>query len=268
MSVELISDLEPPKDLKVNTKGLSPCRAELAQQKAWKDSVSAQMDVLGKGRRKLEDHIAKLEAAVAASNADTVASADSILDKIKAGLSWSVVPSAKPAPDHSRELEIARTALVRLDTEMASLEALVESLGLRILATARRAVYQHGAIIRQTYEATVESMRDMLVQLVALDRLTGSGHAGRLVVDIPAFSGLHEILPIRIEESDIEAARRVWAGLLMTWQRDPHAEAELEFPPHDPNATETITYHELTATERQLVDQEFVGAAVPVGSKH
>jgi hypothetical protein len=179
MSLELVSDLEPPKDLKFNAEGLPPRRAELAQQSAWRKSISAELDVLSKGRRKLEADIEKLESAVAKSHADTVASADSIIDKIKHGLSWSVVPSAKPVPDCSKELEVARTALSRLDAEMAAKEALVESLGQRIMATARRAVYEHGAVIRQTYEVTVASLRDMLAQLVALDRLTGTGHEER-----------------------------------------------------------------------------------------
>jgi hypothetical protein len=122
----------------------------------------------------------------------------------------------------------------------------------------KRAVYEHGAAIRVTYEVTVASLRDMLGQLVALDRLTGTGHEDRMVIDFPTFSGPHPVVPIRVEESDIAAARRVWAGLMSTWQRDPRAEIDLEFPPHDPNAVETLIYHELTASERALVDLEFV----------
>jgi hypothetical protein len=262
MSVELVSDLEPPKDLKFDARDLPPRRAELVKLSAWRGSISAELDILSKGRRKLEADIAKLEADVAKANADTVASADNIIDKIKHGLSWSVVPSAKPVPDNSKELEIARTALSRLDTEMASLEAQVESLGRRILATARRAVYEHGAAIRQSYEATVASMRDMLAQLVALDRLTANDHMERMVLEVPAFTGPHPTIPVRIEESDIDSARRVWVELLVAWQRDPHAEIDLDFQPHDPSAAETMTYHDLTASERARVDREYVGAVI------
>ena len=88
MSVELISDMEPPAGLKFNIKGLPPRRAQLAKDIAWRNAIKAEMDMLSKGRRNLEAHISKLEAAVAKANADDVASADSILDKIRRGITW------------------------------------------------------------------------------------------------------------------------------------------------------------------------------------
>jgi hypothetical protein len=105
------------------------------------------------------------------------------------------------------------------------------------------------------------------VYAVALDRLTGVGHAERMVVDFPAFSGKHEVMPVRIEESDIESARRVWLELLSAWRSDPRAEVNLEFPPHNPEKVEQLVYHELTPTERALVDREFAGAAIGSNTK-
>jgi hypothetical protein len=123
---------------------------------------------------------AGVERAQATADSETSTAAENVLGRIKQGLSWSIVPN-KPAPDYSKELQIAQATLARLDSERASKDALVESLGRRIVATARRAVYEHGASIRTTYEATVASLRDMLVRLVALDRLAGVGHEERVM---------------------------------------------------------------------------------------
>jgi hypothetical protein len=44
---------------------------------------------------------------------------------------------------------------------------------------------------------------------------------------------------------------------MATWQRDPHAAPDLAFQPHDPSAAEQLIYHELSETERRIVDAEF-----------
>jgi hypothetical protein len=209
MSVEMVSDLEPPKSLKVNTKGLPPRRAELAKLVEWRKKIASELDALSKGRRELESRIKHPEAAQAIAEGETTAAAENVLDRIKQGLGWKIVVPNSVAPD-AKELQIAQAALGRLDAERASKEAFIESLGNRIVAMARRAVWEHGAAIRQTYEATVGVLRDMLAQLVALDRVAGVGHEGRMIVDFPTFSGPHAVMPVRIEESDIESARRVW----------------------------------------------------------
>jgi hypothetical protein len=54
MSVELVSDLDPPKTLKVNTKGLPPRRAELARLVAWRQAVTDELEKLAAGRRDLD----------------------------------------------------------------------------------------------------------------------------------------------------------------------------------------------------------------------
>jgi hypothetical protein len=260
-----VSDLEPPKTLKVNVKGLAPRRAELARLVEWRKAISAELDTLSTGRPKLDGDVKRLEKAKAAADSETSTAAENVLARIKQRLPWSIAPT-KSAPDCTTELQVARTALERLDAERASLEARIESLGNRILSVARRALYEHGAAIRQTYEATVGVLRDMLSQLVALDRVAGVGHEERMVVDFPAFAGPHPTIPVRVEETDIEAARQVWLKLLSAWRSDPRAEVNLEFPPHDPKAAETLVYHELTPTERALVDREFADAAVQPGS--
>jgi hypothetical protein len=224
---------------------------------------------LSTGRRDLDSHIKQLEEAQAIAEGETATAAENVLDRIKQGLGWQIVVPSKPAPDCAKELEIVRTTLARLDAEMAQADAFVESLGRRILATARRAVYEHGQAWRKTYAAEVEILREMLAQLVALDRLTGNGHEERMVIDLPAFSGPHAVTPVRIEEADIAAAPAVWLRLLSTWTSDPRAEVDLEFPGHDSAKVEQLVYHEMTPTERAIVDCEFAGAAaVQVGSNN
>jgi hypothetical protein len=140
----LVSDLEPPKTLRVNVKGLAPRRAELARMVAWRKEISAELDTLGAGRPKLAEDLRRLEKAKAAADSETSTAAENVLARIKQGLPWSIAPT-KSAPDCTTELQIARTALERLDAERASLEARIESLGNRILSVARRALYEHGA---------------------------------------------------------------------------------------------------------------------------
>jgi hypothetical protein len=88
-----------------------------------------------------------------------------------------------------------------------------------------------------------------------------------MIVDFPTFSGPHAVMPVRIEESDIESARRVWLELLSAWRSDPRAEVNLEFPPHDPAKDEQLIYHELSPSERALVDREFSAATVTTNQK-
>jgi Domain of Unknown Function (DUF1259) len=101
-------ELDPPAGRKVDVRGLPRRRAELARLVAWREALVSELEILGTGRRDLADHIKRLEREMAKADADAAASADSVLSRIRQGLSWSINPS-KPSPDYSTELQIART---------------------------------------------------------------------------------------------------------------------------------------------------------------
>jgi hypothetical protein len=126
MSAELLANnLEPPASLKVDVRGLPPRRAELAKLVAWRDSILSELEIQSSGRRDLEDHIKRLKQSQSVADSETQSAAENVVDRIKQGLGWVIIPS-KPAPDCSTELQIAKTALARLDAERATKEALVE----------------------------------------------------------------------------------------------------------------------------------------------
>jgi multidrug resistance efflux pump len=102
---------------------------------------------LGAGRRDLDDHIRRLERSLAQADADATASADSVLSRIRQGLSWSIVPG-KPVPDYSKELQIARTALAKLDSERAAKEAQLEAIGARVASAGKRVHNYRCGILR------------------------------------------------------------------------------------------------------------------------
>jgi hypothetical protein len=213
---------------------------------------------LGAGRRDLDDHIRRLERSLAQADADATASADSVLSRIRQGLSWSIVPG-KPVPDYSKELQIARTALAKLDSERAAKEAQLEAIGARVASAGKRVLHEHAEGVKNAYAFAVEELRERAAQLIALNRLTGS-HEGRVCFDIPNFTGRREFAPLRIEESHINGARAVWANLMATWHSNPFAEPKPAFPRHDPGSAEELIYHERSATERAIIDAEFSAA--------
>jgi hypothetical protein len=178
MSVELVcnnnadfvplpdpDNLDPPSSLKVNVKGLSPRRAELARLVAWRQAIVSELEISGSGRRDLADHIRRLEQAKATADGETVAAVDNVLTRIKQGLAWSIVPS-KPVPDFATELQIAKMTPARLDAERASKDSLVSLLGGvsrlrrsgRYMNTAREFT-QFLRIRRQTFRLRWQALR-------------------------------------------------------------------------------------------------------------
>jgi hypothetical protein len=177
---------EPPAGLKVDVRDLRPRRAYLARLVAWRKALQDELDLLASGRCDLADHIERLDRERAAAAEAALQSAENVLARIRQGLGWNIV-SQKAAPDYSAELAIAKTALEKLDGEIATKQSTLDGLASRVVA--------------------------------------------------------------------------VWSSLMATWQRDPRAEPDLIFPPHDPDQVEMLIYHELSETERRIVDAEFVNQA-------
>jgi hypothetical protein len=258
----LHSDLVPPAGLKFNDKGLSPRRKELAQFCAWRKFVESERDILTKGRADADAHADRLTREVVKSEADETAVVDNVINRIREGLKWSIAPRQQPAIDRSSELAVTRSIVSRLDAEIADKDRLIETLGRRITAASVRAMHEYAESVRGAYADAIEQVRELAAQLLALDRMSGR-HLDRVVFDVPHFSGRYDFLPVRVEEGHINAARQVWAKLMADWRLNPHAEPKLdEFPKHDPNAAETLIYHERSPSERLIIDSEFSGASI------
>jgi hypothetical protein len=225
----------------------------LAQFCAWRKFVESEREVLDKGRVDLVAHIDRLTREMTKAEADETASVDNVINRIREGLKWSIAPR-QPSVDHSSELGVARSALSRLDAEIADKDRLIETLGRRITAASVRAMHEYAESVGGAYADAVEELRERAAQLLALDRMSGR-HLGRVVIDVPNFTGRYDFTPIRIEEAHIN---QVWANLMSTWRVNPHAEPKLdEFPQYDPSMKEQLSYHEFSPTERLIVDAEF-----------
>jgi hypothetical protein len=120
---------------------------------------------------------------------DAQSSASSVVDRIKSGLKWQIVP-ATPAVSHSAELQIARSALARLDAERAPMDLLLESINRRIRDSLDVAVFEHGsAALRAEYKEKVEALHATMAKMAALCRMTGRAYLGRAAINLPPFDG-------------------------------------------------------------------------------
>jgi hypothetical protein len=218
--------IEPPK---INVRGLSPARASLAQHVAWRKLLSDELDKLFAGRRDLADYIGPLEKEQAKASAGAQSSVNSVVDRIKSGLKWKIVPSA-PAVNHSQELEIAWSALAKIDADRATLEALVTSIDRRIGYAIDNALFEYGApALRDEYKRNVEALHATLVKISSLHRVRG--FRGTDVLELPKFDDY--VPPRTIGTSAVDDAIKVWLSAANAWRTDPRAEPKLTFPTYD-----------------------------------
>lgn len=258
---------EPPASIAADTRGLPLQRAALARHLAWVQSVAGEIAALQAGREKIVAQIAKAKAAQTKLKEDTNTVAASLLDKIKRGVEWSFgsavtpghVARAETISASAHHLEVAESALAQIDQEIADKTALHVTLENRQGEFMRRALREHSASLGDEYLAALDAVRECVTRLEALERFCGGGHDGRIVLDVPGFSAAghrFDRVPVAVVGSDVADAIGAWRGLANAWAKTPRADPEkhLKFAPIDPNAVDDVMYHELTPSERRVVD--------------
>ncbi|WOJ89895.1 AAA family ATPase [Methylocapsa polymorpha] len=268
-------DLEPedgtgdvPAGIVADTKGLTPQRARLARFSAWIASVEADLAKLQSGRDNLVVQIDRALCARAGVAEDVSAGAKSILDRIRAGVEWSLsgvvtpgaIDRAAEVAAAAQQIAVAEKALADINAEIAGTEALLATLSARKPRFAAAAVREAAQGLYADYLTTQDNLREIMTQIGALDAALRCPRPGRLVAvlpDLAGSSGLDE-LPVAAVKSEIDAAAKVWAAFARALAQDPRAPADmLDFPPHDPKAKDDLVYDRLHPIERRIVDLEF-----------
>ncbi len=271
-SAEPIDGYGEPSAIIPAPRGLPPMRARLARYLAWRKTDDDDLATLKAGRAGLLVQIAKAEEAKSRAATEADAGATSILDKIKSGKEWSIrdaITSAHLAATQALagsapSLDVARAALAKLDAEIEIKTRLAETIADRNAEFVNAALREHAkAELGREYREAIDAVRDTMTRLEALERMTGAGHDGRLVAELPGFRAAgqrHDVLPVVALPSDISAAIAAWQALGRAWARNPRAEPSkhLKFASHDPNAADVTPYEALTALERRIADIENV----------
>ncbi|MGO9773712.1 MAG: hypothetical protein ACLPSW_30040 [Roseiarcus sp.] len=159
---------------------------------------------------------------------------------------------------------MARAALAKLDAEIEAKTRLQDTLAGRNAEFMNVALREHAeAELGREYLEAIEAVRTAMTRLEAIERMTGAGHDGRLVAELPGFrcaGQRHERLPVVALPADISGAQAAWRALVQAWTKNPKAEPSryLAFPPIDPKAQDPTPYEALTALERRVIDIENV----------
>jgi hypothetical protein len=259
---------DPPADIVADTRGLPPMRAALARHLAWIASVEGDLAKLAAGRAKLLEQIEHAKAAQATAAADAAAGAETIIDRIRRNLDWSLgavissgaMDRAASITASGPHIPVAEAALTKLDAEIARTEALLETLRTRKPRFVAAAAREAADGLYADYATAIDNLREIMTQLAGLDAALGAPRPGPLVAVLPDLvgsSGLDE-LPILAPPAAIADASRVWLRFVGALATDPRAPASmLEFPPVNPNAPDPSCYHEKHALERRVIDVNF-----------
>jgi hypothetical protein len=257
---EVVSlEQEPPSDLAVDTRGLPTARAKLATYLAWRNREALALAALEAGRGKLAGRVDDAEAGLKRQAAEVDAAAASVVEQIRRGLEWTLGAARKRPDVEGPDLSVAKSALAKIDGEIAAKREAVAAIDARLPGLAHASLVEHAAKIGGEYRAALDAARDGMTALEGLNVVLGRGRQGRPVGEMPAYAVAGHPLdftPVAAPLSEVAAAADVWRSLARAWLADPRADVSkmLRFAPHDPAALESVLYHELSAVERRLVD--------------
>ena len=155
--------------------------------------------------------------------------------------------------------EIGTKAARELDGEIARLEADLGELHAQKPAAIRNVLIEAAAGLRADYASAIDSARDAMTALAALERATGVERHGRIVGELPDFNWHNQIgeQAVTASEPAINRAIGTWRKFADALERDVLANAEdyLEFEgAADDGGPEIVVYEKLTSVERRHVD--------------
>jgi hypothetical protein len=205
----------------ISTRGLPPCRAQLAHFMAYRQAVAADVSRLEAGRDRLVLEIAKADAAKAQADEAFETAAVTLADSIKAGAEIMLAAfTGKPKPAPSIDPKLTRAALAKLEADLTAKLALSDRLADRSGEFISGALREHGADLGKEYLALLDALRNTIGRLHSLDVVCG-GPAKRDVRGmLPGFSAAGQ--PMRSiqvgpgEEAIIDGIAR-WKALAKRW---------------------------------------------------
>jgi cell division protein FtsB len=253
----------------VPSTGLPPARAALVNLSRRIADAESQLERLTRGRDQLRAELSRAD--TAKNELDSLISEDasSLVGKLRSGASWALAHfgSARAQnlvaalSESQVQLGVAAKALTSIEAEIAVAEREGADLKARKPDMVRAVLIEAAGGFRYDLQTALDHVRESLVILAALDRLTARTDGSyqpneRIVIEVPPLGGL-PATAILVPEASIAAAKNVWAKYQQTIGEQPLASADsLAFPVVNPNADDgMISYDRLTATERKAVDQ-------------
>jgi hypothetical protein len=249
--------------------GLPPGRRALVALNKRIGDAESQLERLVRGRDQLRAELSRAD--IAKVELDTLISEDatSLAAKLRSGASWALAHfgSARAQTlvaslsESQVQLGVGTKALAAIDAEIAVTEREVSDLKSGKADLVRLVLIESGAGFREDLATAIENLREALVGLCALDRITERSDGSfapndRVVVELPSVGGLPPQVVV-IPEASVAAARNVWAKYSQTVADNALASADtMAFPRVHPNADDgQVEYARLSKTERALVDQ-------------
>jgi hypothetical protein len=250
-------DIIPIDRSAADVRGLPPARAALARVVAWRRKEQDALATLKAGRARIAARIEAAKAEIAQDHAQAEAEAASILDSVRRGAEFAL--SFIRPREAVLDLTVAHLALAKADEEIrvkaAELDAVAERQKLAVDAALTEAAHS----VVNAYDSALTAATEAAARLEGLAVHLGRGRAGRTVGEMPGFAMAGDdadARPVAVHRREIDAAAKVWRGFAEALANDPRADAakHLRFMPLDPSAPTNLSYHELTAAERRLVD--------------
>jgi hypothetical protein len=252
---------------------LPPARAQLVDITRRIRDSERHLETLQSGKVALASELGR--AAEAKAELQELVNADAVrlVDRLRSGGQWmlSTFGNAR-AKELSASLSESRIqaavgekALTSIGEEIAVLEREIVDLKAQKQDAVRAVLIESSGGFRYDLMTALDHVRDALVALVAMDRVTARTDGSwtpneRIVVEIPALAGM-PAQAVAVPEASVAAAVNVWTKYQQTIGEQPLASAEaLAFPIVNPDADAgLISYDRLTATERKAVDQSRSG---------
>jgi hypothetical protein len=242
-------------------------RRLLADLQATIGRRSVDLERLKAGRRRLAEQLEVVDAAK--NELASLISQDSrtLMDRIREGIDFGLAGFGGPRATRLAESlaasrlqnEIGSKASAELDSEIDHLAAELETLRSERPAHIRAVLIESAAGLRADYASAIDSARDSMVALAALERATGVERHGRIVGSLPDFAWTNQVgdRSVSAPEPAINKAIGVWRRFADALERDVLANAEdfLEFDgAADVGEPEIVTYERLTSIERRHAD--------------
>jgi hypothetical protein len=197
------------------------------------------------------------------------ADAATLVDRLRSGGQWALSAFGNSrAKELSASLSSSRLAaavgeeaLVDVSEEIAELERSIADMTAPRADLVRAVLIESAEGFRTELLSAVESLRDAMTVLEALDRVTmiKDGHCrptDTVVIEVPPLGSLPE-QAIVCPEACIERAEGIWSAYAAVLTNEPTASIELiHFPPvNGDEESGKILYDRMTEAERYAVDK-------------
>jgi hypothetical protein len=248
---------------------LPPARAQLVDITRRLSDAEKQLRTLRAGEAALASELGRAAEAKAELQELVDADAVKLVDRLRNGGQWllSSFGNAR-AKELSASLSESRIqgavgekALASIGEEIAVLEREIADLKAQKQDDVRAVLIEAGGGFRYDLQTALDHVREAMVALSALDRLTAMTDGSwtpneRIVIEIPALGGMPATAVV-VPEASVAAAANVWTKYHQTIAEYPLASVdEMLFPPVNPNADDgVVEYSRLSKTERSMVDQ-------------